>query len=96
MDTISAGNVIGFAMECYENGLLTYADSGGLVLNWGDGELVLKLIEMIARGEGFGKRLAQGVLRRSPELPGSETFAMHVLGLELAGYDPRAVFGQGL
>ncbi len=96
MDTISAGNVIGFSMECYEKGLLTEADTGGLALNWGDGELVLKLIEMIARGEGFGQRLSQGVLRLSQELPGSETFAMHVKGLELAGYDPRAVFGQGL
>jgi len=96
MDTISAGSVIGFAMECYEKGLLTEADTGGLTLTWGDGELVLKLIEMIARKEGFGQRLSQGVLRLSRELPGSETFAMQVKGLELAGYDPRAVFGQGL
>ena len=96
MDTISVGNVIGFAMECYEKGLLTDADTGGLPLNWGDGELLLKLIEMIARKEGFGQRLSQGVLRLSRELPGSESFAMHVKGLELAGYDPRAVFGQGL
>jgi len=96
LDTISTGNVIGFAMECYEKGLLTDKDTGGLALKWGDGELALKLIEMIAKKEGIGKRLAEGVARLAQEIPGSETFAMHVKGLELAAYDPRAVFGQGL
>jgi aldehyde:ferredoxin oxidoreductase len=96
LDTISTGNVIGFAMECYEKGFLTDADTGGLALTWGDGELVLRLIEMIAKQEGLGKRLAQGVFRLSGEMPGSEAFAVHVKGLEIAGYDPRAVFGQGL
>lgn len=96
LDTISTGNVIGFAMECYERGLLTDADTGGLVLSWGNGEVVLSLIEMIGKKEGFGRRLAQGVARLSKEIPGSETFAMHVKGLELAAYDPRAVWGQGL
>ena len=96
MDTISAGNVIGFAMECYEKGLLTDADTGGLPLTWGNCELVLSLIEMIGKKEGFGERLAQGVARLSKEIPGSDAFAMHVKGLELAAYDPRAVWGQGL
>ncbi len=96
MDTISTGNVIGFAMECYEKGLLTDRDTGGLALKWGDGEVALKLIEMIAKKEGIGKRLAGGVARLSKEIPGSESFAMHVKGLELAAYDPRAVFGQAL
>jgi aldehyde:ferredoxin oxidoreductase len=96
IDTISVGNVIGFAMECYEKGILTDADTGGLSLNWGDGEVVLSLIEMIGKKEGIGKRLAQGVARLSKEMPGTEAFAMHVKGLELAAYDPRAVNGQGL
>ena len=96
VDTISAGNVIGFVMECYEKGLLTDADTGGLSLTWGNDELVISLIEMIGKKEGFGERLAQGVARLSKEIPGSEAFAMHVKGLELAAYDPRAVFGQGL
>jgi len=96
IDTISTGNVIGFAMECYQRGLLTDADTGGLALTWGDGELVYKLIKMIGLRDGFGNRLAEGVQRLSKEIPGSEDFAMHVKGLELAAYDPRAVFGQAL
>ncbi len=96
IDTISTGNVIGFAMECYEKGFLKDADTGGLPLTWGDDELVLSLIEMIGKKEGIGERLAQGVARLSKEMPGTDAFAMHVKGLELAAYDPRAVFGQGL
>ena len=96
LDTISTGNVIGFAMECFEKGMLSEADTGGLSLTWGNGDVVLTLIEKIAKKEGFGRRLAQGVARLSREIPGSESFAMHVKGLELAAYDPRAVFGQGL
>jgi len=96
LDTISTGNVIGFAMECYEKGFLSDADTGGLSLTWGNGDVVLSLIEMIGKKEGIGGRLAQGVARLSKEMPGTEAFAMHVKGLELAAYDPRAVFGQGL
>ncbi len=96
LDTISTGNVIGFAIECFERGLLTESDTDGMVLRWGDGEGALKLIEKIATREGFGARLAEGVARLSRQLPGSESFAMQVKGLELAAYDPRAVFGQGL
>ncbi len=96
LDTISSGNVIGFAMECYQRGLITDADTGGLALAWGDGDLVHKLIKMIALREGFGSRLGEGVLRLSGEIPGSESFAMQVKGLELAAYDPRGVFGQAL
>ena len=96
LDTISAGNTIGFLMECYEKGLVTDADLGGIKPTWGNCEAVLSLLELIAKKEGIGARLAQGVARLSKEIPGSETFAMHVKGLELAAYDPRGVFGQGL
>ena len=96
LDTISVGNVIGFTMECYEKGLLSESNTGGLDFTWGNNELVLSLIEMIAEKKGIGERLAQGVARLSKEIPDSEGFAMHVKGLELAAYDPRAVFGQGL
>lgn len=96
LDTISTGNVIGFAMECFQRGLLTEQQTGGTALQWGDGELVLRLIEMIGTRQGFGDSLARGVLRMSQTIPGSESFAMHVKGLEIAAYDPRAVFGQAL
>ena len=96
LDTISTGNVIGFAMECYDKGLLTDKDTDGLAFTWGNTDLLLSLIEMIATKKKIGKRLAEGVARLSLEIPGSEEFAMHVKGLELAAYDPRAVWGQGL
>lgn len=96
LDTISAGNVIGFAMECYQRGLLTDAETGGIQLTWGNGDALLTLLGLIANKEGIGARLSQGVARLAREIPGSGSFAMHVKGLELAGYDPRAVFGQGL
>lgn len=96
LDTISTGNVIGFAMECYEKGYLSEKDTGGLSLTWGNADTVLSLIEMIAHKKGIGERLSKGVARLSREIPGSEGFAMHVKGLELAAYDPRAVWGQGL
>ena len=96
LDTISTGNVIGFAMECYDKGLLTDNDTDGLAFTWGNADLLLSLIEMISTKKKIGKRLAEGVARLSLEMPGSEEFAMHVKGLELAAYDPRAVWGQGL
>jgi len=96
LDTISAGNVVGFLMECYEKGLVTDKDLGGIKPTFGNGQALLSLLELIANKEGIGSRLAQGVARLSKEIPGSDSFAMHVKGLELAAYDPRGVFGQGL
>ncbi len=61
LDTISTGASIAFAMECFENGILTEKDTGGLKLNFGNAEAMLKLIEMIARREGLGGILAEGV-----------------------------------
>jgi aldehyde:ferredoxin oxidoreductase len=96
LDTISAGNVIGFLMECYEKGLVTDKDLDSIKPTFGNGKALLSLLELIAKKEGIGARLAQGVARLAKEIPGSEPFAMHVKGLELAAYDPRGVFGQGL
>src|SRR5512137_112377 len=61
IDTISTGACISWAMECYEKGLLTQEDTDGLELKFGNVQAVFKLIEMIARREGFGALLAQGV-----------------------------------
>jgi aldehyde:ferredoxin oxidoreductase len=96
MDTISCANVIGFAMECYQRELLTKEDTGGLDLTWGNGDAVLELVDLIGKNEGIGARLGQGVAALSKEIPGSESFAMHVKGLELAAYDPRGIYAQGL
>ena len=90
MDTISTGSAISFAMECYEKGLLTKKDTGGLDLKWGDSAVMLEAIELIAHGKGFGQFLGQGTLRMSKKIGrGCEEFAMHGKGLEPGMHDPR-------
>ena len=97
LDTITAGSTIAFAMECYEKGILTDEQTGGLALKFGDGELVVSLIDKIARREGIGDLLAEGSRAMSQKLgQGSAHFAMHVKGLELPAYDPRAAKITGL
>ena len=97
LDTISAGSSIGFAMECYEKGILTKDVTGGMEINFGDGKVVVDLVEKIGKREGIGDLLAEGTKRMSEKLgQGSEAFAMHVKGLELPAYDPRAAKICGL
>jgi aldehyde:ferredoxin oxidoreductase len=97
LDTITAGSTIAFAMECYEKGILTEAQTQGLALNFGDGDLVVSLVDKIAKREGIGDLLAEGTKAMSQKLgQGSEHFAMHVKGLELPAYDPRAAKITGL
>lgn len=97
LDTITAGSTIAFAMECYEKGFMTKEDTDGLEINFGDGEMVVKLVEMIAKRDGFGDLLAEGSRSVAEKVgQGSERFAMHVKGLELPAYDPRAAKIVGL
>jgi aldehyde:ferredoxin oxidoreductase len=97
LDTISTGATIAFAMECYQKGILTNDQTGGIALKFGDGDLVVELVEMIGRREGIGDLLAEGTQRMSEHLGGgSAHFAMHVKGLELPAYDPRAAKITGL
>jgi len=87
VDTISTGGVIGWAMECYEKGLLTAADTGGLELKFGNPAAVFELIRQIARREGLGALLAQGVKRAAKQVGrGSEKFAIQVKGMEQSAY----------
>lgn len=97
LDTISTGNVIAFAMECYHRGLITDIDTGGLPLRFGDAEILLELIEKIAKRDGFGDLLAEGTQRLSEKIgKGSERFAMHCKGQGFAAFEPRSVVGMGL
>ena len=97
MDTISTGNICAFAMELFERGIITKADTGGIELRFGNHEAMIDLVHLIGRREGIGDVLAEGV-RKASELigKGAQEFAMHVKGLELAGYDPRGAKSQGL
>lgn len=95
LDTISAGNTIGFAMECTEKGILT--DTDGIDLKFGNAQAVIEMLEKITKRDGIGDLLAEGVKTMSNRLgKGSEKFAMHVKGLELPCYDPRAAKITGL
>ncbi len=97
LDTISAGSTIAFAMECYEKGILTDADTGGKAVAFGDPDIIVELVHQIARREGIGELLAGGTREMSRRLgQGSEDFAMQVKGLELPAYDSRAVQLAGL
>jgi aldehyde:ferredoxin oxidoreductase len=97
LDTISTGVTIAWAMECFEKGLITAMDTGGLELKWGDKETVLKLIEMMGRRIGFGSVLAEGCRQASRIIGrGTEEYCMHVKGTEMPMHDPRAFKGMGL
>ncbi len=97
IDTISAGSTIAFAMECYEKGILTDEDTGGIAVNFGDPDIIVDLVHLIARREGFGDLLAEGTMRMAEKLgQDSASFAMQVKGLELPAYDSRAVQMTGL
>ena len=90
VDTISAGTIVAFAIECFENGIITEEDTGGLKLDWGRTEEIVRLTEMIIQREGIGDILADGVKRAAEKIgKGSERFAMHAGGQELPMHDSR-------
>ncbi len=97
LDSISCGGAIAFAMECFERGLLTSQDTGGLDLRFGNGKVVLQLVEQIALRQGLGDVLAEGVARASQKIgPASAEFALHIKGQELPMHEPRWKQGMGV
>ena len=94
VDTISAGAVIAFAMECHELGIL--GDTEGLDLSWGSAGAIVELVGRIGRRQGrLGTLLGQGVRQAAADLGGlAEECAIHTKGLEFAMHDPRAYFGM--
>jgi len=91
MDTISTGAVIAFAMECFEHGLVTEQDAGGVNLAWGNADAVIELIHQIGQKKDLGRVLAEGVKRAAAKIGGiAGEFALHVKGLEPPAHDPRA------
>ncbi|MDH4208947.1 MAG: aldehyde ferredoxin oxidoreductase family protein [Anaerolineae bacterium] len=90
IDTISAGNVIAFATECFEKGIIGPRETGGLELGFGDPEAVFELIQKIAKREGIGDTLAEGARYAAEAFGGdSQRYAMHIKGLEISGYESR-------
>ena len=97
LDTISTGGVIQWAMECFEKGVITEKDTGGLALNWGDGAALVELVEQIALRQGIGDLLAEGVAKASKQVgQDSWKWAMHVKGLEYSRAEIRARTGYAL
>ncbi|MHA1198484.1 MAG: aldehyde ferredoxin oxidoreductase family protein [Candidatus Heimdallarchaeaceae archaeon] len=97
IDTISAGDVIAFAMEAYEKGALTKEDTDGLELDWGNEDAMIELIKKIALRDGIGDLLAEGSKRVAEKInKGSEDYAHHIKGMEPPAYDVRTAKAFGL
>jgi aldehyde:ferredoxin oxidoreductase len=93
IDAVSFGGTIAWAMECYDRGILTDTDTGGLALRWGDAQAVLRLVDLVAgREPPLGELLSGGALAAARRLGrDSEQYVVHVKGLEVAMHDPRAM-----
>jgi len=97
LDTISAGATIAFAIECYENGLITKADTDGIELTWGNHQAIVAMTEKLARREGFGDVLADGVKVAAEKIgKGADQYAMHIGGQELPMHDPKFRLGYAI
>lgn len=96
IDTISVGGIVGFVMEMFEAGLVAARDLDGIEPRFGDCRAGLALIEKMAKVEGCGEWLSQGVAKIVQDYPAAQPFAMHVKGLEMPAYHPNAAKGIGL
>lgn len=97
LDTISAGVTIGWAMECFERGLLTVEDTGGMEVRFGNHEAMTQLVEQIARRDGLGDLLAEGSLRAARKIGrNTERYTVQAKGQEFPMHDPRWQFGLGI
>jgi len=91
MDTISAGAVIAFAMDCYEKGIISKKEADGLELTWGNTETMVELVHRIASRKGIGRILGEGTRRASQKIgKGSELLSIDVKGLEGPAHDGRS------
>ncbi len=90
IDTISVGDSIAFAMECYENGILNRERTGGLDLTWGNSAAAIELIHQMARGEGFGMVVGQGIRSMKQEFAekyGADAAFLQDIGMEVKGLE---------
>ncbi len=94
MDINESGWTIAWVLECYEKKILTKKDTDGLEMTWGNGEAILEMLNRIARREGFGDILAEGVMRASQKIgKESQKLAIHTLkGNTPRSHDHRAVW----
>ncbi len=96
LDTISGGGVIAFAIECYENGIITKADTDGIELTWGNHRAIVDMTWKMAKREGLGDILADGVKKAAEKIgKGAEKYAVHIGGQELGMHDPKLAMRPG-
>lgn len=92
IDAISVGVIVAFAMDCYENGILTEKDLDGIDAQFGNQEALIELIHKIGKREGIGDILAEGVKIAGEKIDkGAEKLAQHIKGVEVTGYDLRSL-----
>lgn len=96
IDTISAGAIVAFVMEMFEKGIIQASELDGLEPRFGDCRAALGLVEKMAKAEGCGEWLSEGVRRIAERFPQAAPFAMHVKGLEMPAYHPNAAKGMAL
>jgi aldehyde:ferredoxin oxidoreductase len=85
------------AIECYENGLITREDTGGIEMTWGNHKAIVAMTEKLARREGFGDILADGVKVAAERIgKGADKFAMHIQGQEFPAHDPKYGFNWAI
>jgi aldehyde:ferredoxin oxidoreductase len=95
LDAISSGSIIAFATELYEKGIITIKDTDGIDLKWGNHQAMVAMTAKLANREGIGDILANGVKRAAEIIgQGSEQFAIHIGGQEVAMHDPK-MLGRG-
>lgn len=97
LDSISTGVVIAFAMEAYEKGIISKADTGGVELTFGNGNAVHEMIRKIALREDLGNTLAEGTRIAAQKIgKGSDYFALQTAGMELSGVNIKGCASMGL
>ena len=96
IDTISTGGVVAFAIECFENGIISKDDTDGLELNWGNSSAIIELVKKIINREGIGDTLADGVKQASEKIgKNSQEYAIHSMGQELGMHSSKFYKSMG-
>jgi aldehyde:ferredoxin oxidoreductase len=96
IDTISGGATIAFAIECFEKGLITQADTDGIEMTWGNHQAIVAMTEKLVKREGFGDVLADGVKVAAERIgKGADQYAMHIQGQEVPAHDPKFGYHWG-
>jgi aldehyde:ferredoxin oxidoreductase len=97
LDVITCGGMIAWAMDCYEQGIIGDNETGGIALNFGDGEVLVRMVELIARRQGIGDLLAEGPIRAGEVWgPEAAALAVHTKGQIFPAHMPRTKASLGV